>query len=100
MSYSEDNTETFYYFSDAEKKLIEQWIIEHGYTVDTNHVCGSCCGMYADYYYPAGIGGNFKKEDQKKFAAFAKENNIACSIDGYTITADPNEGEDYQIKTS
>lgn len=101
MSYSEIQSEEFFYFSDKEKDLIEGFLERFGYKIDRNTVCGSCCGMYADEYWIDGIGGGWKKkEDVKEFKKFVKDNEISCSFsdfnpDGinYTISADPNARE-------
>ena len=99
MSYQEENTETFYYFSKEEEDIIEGFLTERGYGVHTNTVCGNCCGMFADYYYLGGIGGGWKsKKDCDDFKKLCEKNDISCSFskfkkDGYnyTISADPYE---------
>lgn len=98
MSYTEDRTEQFYYFSSTEEDIIEGILKDLGYTWDRNNVCGNCCGMYADNYYVDGIGGNFKEVDKKKVYKELKKNNISCSIGGYTISANPDEEDEYKVE--
>lgn len=97
MSYENKVLQTFYHFSTEEHEKIEMWLIKHGYTWGTNTVCGSCCGMYADEYWVDGIGGKFKTEDKQAFADFARKEGIGCSVDGYTISADPSDEGEHQI---
>ena len=81
MNYEEYVTETFYYFSDEEKEIIENFLIEKGYEIDTNVVCGSCCGMYANHYYLGGIGGSWKtKKDMMDFKKLMEKHKISCSF--------------------
>lgn len=106
MSYSESRSEEFFYFSEKEKELIENFLTGLGYEIGKNTVCGSCCGMYADEYWVGGIGGGWKvKSHANKFKKFAEDNGIGCSFsdynpDGinYTISADP-EKEDIKINS-
>ena len=104
MSYSEDITEEYYYFSDKEQKLIEGFLEKRGYEIETNTVCGGHCGMYARNYYLQRIGGGWKtKKDRIDFEKLCKKNKISCSFsdykkDGYSyiISADPSE-EDIKL---
>lgn len=103
MSYKENLTETFYYFSDHEKEIIERFLVERGYGIITNVVCGRCCGMYANHYY-LGMDDSWKtREDMSDFKKLMARHKISCSFsdfrkDGYhyTISADPRE-EDIKL---
>lgn len=100
MSYSESKSQEFFYFSNKEREGIETFLKERGYKIDKNHVCGDCCGMYAECYYVNSVGGKWNsKKDSNDFGDMCKEKCISCSysLDGYTISADPNE-EDISIK--
>lgn len=104
MSYSEDRTETFYHFSDKEKKIITKLLEGWGYDWGTNVVCGRCCGMYADYIYVDRIGGNWSSKHQKEMIKLLKEKGIEAGVDinrkysdgsgyhyAYIISANPKE---------
>lgn len=97
MSYLETVEQVFYYFSKDERKKIEKFLEDHEYEWETNNVCGECCGMYADEYWVGGVGGDIKAKDKKAFVRLCKKEKIACSINDYTISADPSSGEEYQI---
>lgn len=98
MSYSDYATEEFFYFSSEEKKEIESFLKERGHEWQTNTVCGNCCGMFADEYWVNGIDGNFPEKDKKELADLMKSKSFSCSIGRYTISADPSDEEEYQIK--
>ncbi len=105
MSYSEFETEEFFYFSEKERELIETFLKSLGYDLGANVVCGSCCGMYADNYYLNGFGGWTEKSHVNEFKEFVERNKITCSFsefdnDGYhyRISADPEE-EDIKINS-
>lgn len=89
MSYSEEKTEEFHYFSEVEHKFIQSWLKKHGYEWRQNAVCGNCCGMYADEYWVNGIWGKFKKEDQETFLKAMEKKGYECSVEGNTISAEP-----------
>lgn len=104
MSYSKEHTTITYHFTDTERDLITKKLEEWGYEWSTNTVCGDHCGMYADYIYVNGIGGQWDVKHQKEMIKYMKENNIDGAVDedheysdksgfhyGYTISADPKE---------
>ncbi len=98
MSFTEHEEQIFYHFSDKENKTIKDFLTLKGYKIDHNTVCGSCCGIFADEYWVNGIGGNFKKEDKEELYKIMKKENYQCSIGGYTISADPEDESEYQVK--
>lgn len=98
MSYEQEESETFFHFSDKEDAFITKFLKEKGYSISQNTVCGNCCGMFADKYWVNGIGGNFKKEDKEELYKLMKKKGYECSIGGYTISADPDDKEEYQVK--
>jgi|SRR5437588_5473963 len=98
MSYLEEYTESFYKFSEKEEKIIDSFLESKGYGWGRATVCGDCCGIYASEYWVDGIGGNFKEDDKKALYKLLKAKEIKCSIGGYTISADPKDEEEYQIK--
>lgn len=98
MSYEDIEETTFTYFSYEEDVFIQSFLKGKGHTWQTNTVCGSCCGMYCDEYWVNGIGGDFPEDDKKELAALMKEKGYSCSIGRYTIAADPEHEDEYQIK--
>jgi len=99
MSYSEEINQKFYHFTEEEEDFIDSILTDLGYKWKRATVCGDCCGMYADEYWVDGIGGNFKKADKQIVFAALKKKGITCSIGRYTISADPDDEDEFQIKT-
>jgi len=100
MSHMETEEQTFYLFDDKEKQLIEKWLTKHGYPLHTNTVCGSCCGMFSDYYYVNGICGTWNNaNDRADFIKFLRRHKISASVYSYHIDADPEGGDGYDDNT-
>lgn len=97
MSYIETTEDEFHYFSGEEHNFIQEFLKEKGHEWSTNTVCGNCCGVYADEYWVNGIGGDFPPEDKAELARLMTEKGYSCSIGRYTISADPDDEDEYKI---
>lgn len=89
-----EEVSNFYYFSDEDHKLINEYLEEHFPDSWTPTLCGNCCGMFTEFYNLKGLmGEDMTQEESSLLIKFLDDNKIKCMLTRSTLY--PDEHNEY-----